>query len=228
MEAKTLRVLLAEDSESIAILLEAYLKRAGLSVEVVDDGLKACERFEAGSYDAVVLDMRMPVLDGYEAARRMRAFEAKRGDRRVPIIALTANLQPEEVRRSLEAGCTSFLAKPFSKDDLLGLLRQSAAPAPAGPTVAVDAEIADLVPGFLERHRREAMRLTEILGKGDYAELAEGAHKLVGSGGSYGFAPVTELARELEAAARARDGVKALDALKRLDAYLKTVRLSHG
>ncbi|MBI4425507.1 MAG: response regulator [Elusimicrobia bacterium] len=235
--AAPLRVLLAEDSESIAVLLEFFLSRSGLRVDVVGDGAAACERFAQDVYDVVVLDMRMPVLDGYGAAQKIRAIEAARGPSRVPIIALTANLGAEEARRSMDSGCTAHLGKPFAKEDLLAMIRQSARPSaapapasgvPAAETVRVDPEIADLVRDFMGRLRREAAALHEALGRGDYADAAERAHKLTGASGSFGFPKASEFARGLERAARKGDGPAALDLLRQLDAYLDGLRLSDG
>jgi CheY-like chemotaxis protein len=103
-----LRVLLAEDNPVNALLAKALLGRAGCSVDRVANGQEALEALHAAPYDVVLMDMRMPVMDGLTAARALRA----RGDG-TPIIALTANAFEDDRRACLDAGMNDFLTKPM-------------------------------------------------------------------------------------------------------------------
>jgi len=131
-----LRVLLADDNPQNVQLVQAYLEGDGHHIDVVHDGAAAVERFRAQRYDVVLMDVQMPGMDGYRATAALRAIERERGDAAVPVIALTANAMPGDERRSLLAGCTAHLSKPFSRSQLRRvLLRQqqpadSAAPRP--------------------------------------------------------------------------------------------------
>jgi CheY-like chemotaxis protein len=77
----------------------------------------------AGDYDLVLMDMRMPATDGYEAARRIREFETRTGRARTPVIAMTAHAMQSEAQKSLLAGCGMHLPKPVKKSALLAAIR---------------------------------------------------------------------------------------------------------
>lgn len=111
-----LPVLLAEDSAIGARAVVGMLGKLGIEVEAVSDGREALERMREKRYGLVLMDMRMPILDGLEATRRWRADET--GPASLPIIALTANVTMEDRARCLEAGMDDFLAKPVDLDQL--------------------------------------------------------------------------------------------------------------
>jgi CheY-like chemotaxis protein len=98
------------------------LERAGLVVEVVEDGARALERMHRGGLDLVLMDCQLPVLDGWEATRRWRAKEAESGRPRLPIIALTANAVVGDRDRCLRAGMDDYVAKPVHMDELLAVV----------------------------------------------------------------------------------------------------------
>lgn len=122
-------VLLAEDNIVNALVAEAALQEIGLTVQVVGDGAQALAAFEARRPDVVVLDCHMPVMDGFEAARRMRIAEAKQGWPRTPIVALTANALEGDREVSLAAGMDDHLAKPFRQEQLRAMLQRVMHPA---------------------------------------------------------------------------------------------------
>jgi PAS domain S-box-containing protein len=126
---RPLRVLLAEDHAANQYLIRAFLKTGGHSVVVAENGAEAVEAAKAGGFDVVLMDMQMPVLDGLSAARRIRALDGPEG--RVPIIALTANVMPEDRAACLAAGMTDYLSKPVEFAALLAALRRATAAAPA-------------------------------------------------------------------------------------------------
>lgn len=120
------RVLLAEDVAINAEIVTMLLEAKGVTVDLAENGKAAAERFaegEEGFYDAVLMDMRMPVMDGLEAARAIRAMD--RSDAKtIPIIALTANTFDTDVQRSIEAGMDAHLAKPVDPDLLFETLER--------------------------------------------------------------------------------------------------------
>jgi len=108
-----------------ALVAEAALQGLGLSVQVVGDGEQAVAAFKARRPDLVLMDCQMPLMDGFEAARRMREHEQESGDgRRTPIVALTANAMDGDRERSLAAGMDDHIAKPFRDDALWATLRR--------------------------------------------------------------------------------------------------------
>ena len=114
-----LRILLAEDFVDNGRMIEFYFKSTPHRLETAVNGQAAVEMFMRGSYDFVLMDIQMPVMDGYSATKAIRAWERKQGLHHVPILALTANALQSEVQRSLEAGCTAHLTKPVRKARLL-------------------------------------------------------------------------------------------------------------
>ena len=100
-------------------LVQAYLKNTNCRIEVAVNGQMAVEKFTADRYDLVLMDMQMPVMNGYAATRAIRKWEAESKAVPVPIVALTAYALKEEERKSLEAGCTAHLTKPIKKGKLL-------------------------------------------------------------------------------------------------------------
>ncbi|MGY4831241.1 ATP-binding protein [Sphaerotilaceae bacterium SBD11-9] len=122
-------VLLAEDNPVNALVAEAALKNMGLTVELVEDGLQALASFRAAPPDLVLLDCQMPVMDGFEAVRRMREHEGEMGLPRTPVVALTANALQGDREHSLAAGMDEHLAKPFRDEELRAVLRRLLVPA---------------------------------------------------------------------------------------------------
>ena len=120
------RVLLAEDVPVNAEIMMMVLSMRGIDAELAENGKIATEMFadhEAGYYDAVLMDMRMPEMDGLEATRVIRAMD--RADaKKVPIIALTANAFDEDVQRSMQAGLNAHLSKPVEPDTLFEILER--------------------------------------------------------------------------------------------------------
>lgn len=109
------RVLVAEDGVDNQRLIHRYLTRAGAIVEIVEDGDAAVRRIkEGGPIDVILMDMQMPILDGYEATGVIRAMGV-----RTPVIALTAHAMPEDRERCLVAGCDGYLSKPVDRNDLI-------------------------------------------------------------------------------------------------------------
>jgi len=117
---KAYRVLLAEDSETNSYILQAYLKIAGHTVDSASNGVEALKLAETTPYDAILMDISMPEMDGLEATRRLRSSAGE--NQNTLVIALTAHVQPEIREQCTEAGMNDFLTKPVSRDELLETL----------------------------------------------------------------------------------------------------------
>jgi len=116
------RVLVAEDIEINRMLAETILEEAGFLVESVSDGCDAVEAVKthpAGYYDLILMDIQMPVMNGYEATRAIRALD-REDAKALPILALSANAREEDRRESLASGMNSHLSKPFDVTQLIG------------------------------------------------------------------------------------------------------------
>lgn len=116
------RVLLVEDNPINRLVAIEMLADLGLEVEGAADGKEALEQLSLGTYDLVLMDCQMPVLDGYRATETWRRREIDESRRRTPIAAVTANALPADRQRCLDCGMDDYLAKPYKRDDLIGLL----------------------------------------------------------------------------------------------------------
>jgi signal transduction histidine kinase/CheY-like chemotaxis protein len=119
------RVLVVDDYPSNRILVSSLLSTIGAVSVEVEDGQQACEAFANGVFDAILMDIQMPVMDGFTATRKIREMEAERGGGRVPIIMLSANALPEHIEESRAVGADRHLAKPISAALLFSVLREA-------------------------------------------------------------------------------------------------------
>jgi len=129
--ARALRVLAAEDNQVNQLVLKTLLHHAGVEPVVVENGALAVEAWESGEWDLILMDVQMPVMDGPQAARAIRAREVQTGRRRTPIIALTANAMAHQVAEYLAGGMDGHVAKPIEAKALFEALVQFSADASA-------------------------------------------------------------------------------------------------
>lgn len=120
-----IRVLVAEDSKDNQLLVRLFLKDTEIEASFVNNGIEAVREALSGNFDAILMDIQMPEMDGYEATKQLR----KSGYRK-PIIALTAHAFREEEEKILRSGFTDFVSKPISRERLLSALRDSNKPFP--------------------------------------------------------------------------------------------------
>jgi len=108
------KILVVEDSLDNQLLAELYLSRSGAQVEFANNGLDGLQKIKSHDYDVVLMDIQMPVMDGYTATQ-----EVRRAGIQLPIIALTGFAMKEDQQKCLEAGCNDYLAKPFDRHSLI-------------------------------------------------------------------------------------------------------------
>ena len=207
-----LRILVVDDSEDNRLLVAAYLQDLECRLEFAEDGRIALDKFCSGVYDLVLMDLQMPVLDGYEAIRRMRGWEEEQGRGVTPIIALTASALEADLQRALDAGATAWIRKPVRMLTLLDAVRKHAAKPDSSKTqpperilVRADERLRAVIPRYLESRRKDVETILAALERSDFAAVAALGHKMCGTGAGYGFTPVTEFGVALERAAKEQD-----------------------
>jgi len=116
------RILVAEDARDVRLLIGCFLGGPAYCLDMAENGQQALELFKQHAYDLVLMDMQMPVMDGYTATKEIRAWEIAQERSPTPVLAASAIEAAEEIDRCLEAGCTAHLCKPFRKPMLLEAL----------------------------------------------------------------------------------------------------------
>ncbi len=231
--AATSRALLVVDDASDNLrLMEAFLRDTGWHVETAEDGAEAVERWREGQFDAILMDLQMPVMDGLAATREIRKLEAEMGRPATPIVAVTAHALEEARVECALAGCSAFLAKPLRRTRLIEVLTELFSGQPqargeaGGPIdVEVDPLLLTLIPGFLEHRLEDVTTIEQALQAGDFAAIRLLGHSMKGSGGSYGFDLISRIGREIEIGARDKDTGAVRHALGTLADYLRRVKV---
>jgi len=227
---RTLHILVADDVEVNQLLAVTLLNKQGHSVTVAGDGQQALEAYAGDSFDLVLMDVQMPVMDGLQATRKIRELEGASG-RRIPVIALTAYAAREDRERCLAAGMDGYLSKPFKGEELAALLlshcgqgqRRHAAEAPPAargcPDNAATAPLVfnresllcrldgneELMPRFLTMFNTSVatrwVELSQATERGDREVIHLQAHSIKGAAANIGAERIVEIAREIEDAA---------------------------
>jgi PAS domain S-box-containing protein len=202
------RILLAEDNPENVILMRAYLDNLSLSLHFASNGAEAVKKRQRSSYDVILMDIQMPIMDGYTATREIRAWEKAHNVPAVPILALTAHALSGASSESLEAGCDGHLTKPVERNDLMAAIvrftKRTAKP--------VQAPVSDLIaarqPAFLQNRMLDLAKLREALAAKDFAAIQHIGHNSKGTGAGYGFPDIGLAGANVECAARAFDLVE--------------------
>jgi PAS domain S-box-containing protein len=233
-----LNLLVVDDDEFNRLVLRRCLPAPPLSVAFAVNGRAALDAAATAWPDVVLLDLEMPVMDGYEAARRLREMERTRNLKRCRIVAISANDEGSIVQRALAAGCDHYVVKPAPRQLLWSLLAGSApaeaahpgvpAEASASDAVRVDAELRQAIPEFLRSRRGLLDDMPAALAASDRALFRRLAHRLAGSFALYGFKWAAAEARAIEADAPLGDPARLLERVAGLRAHLDGVTVEYS
>ncbi len=241
-ESAPLKLLLAEDNLVNKRLAIALLQKRGWDVHDVSNGKEAIQALEKGRYDAILMDVQMPEMDGYTATARVREREAAEGGH-IPVIAMTAHAMKGDRERCLDAGMDGYVTKPVKAqnlyDEILRLVgspgakgaprteekkaEPSAGAAPADISVLLETVggdrdlVGELASMFLEDYPAQMASIRDAVELGDAKSLHESAHKLKGSVANFGASAARELAAALELMGREGRAGDAPEVLKRLE-----------
>jgi len=193
-------VLLVEDNELNQKLVAQMLLNYGFEVITAANGLECLNILQYKNIDIVLMDMQMPIMDGYEATRLIRE---NKNWAQLPIIAITANSMSIDRDKCLACGCSSYLAKPFKSEALVReiktyLKNQFIKEKNADPLS--QQLIADLLPEFMEMLGEILIDLEEAIDLKDLDSIKSISHSLKGTAGMYGFMQISELAAYIEKA----------------------------
>jgi CheY-like chemotaxis protein/HPt (histidine-containing phosphotransfer) domain-containing protein len=224
------QILLVEDNLVNQKVARAMLERAGHRVAVAAHGAEAVARVEAESYDIILMDIQMPVMDGLEATRLIRGRSDAKAQ--LPIVAMTANAMQGAREEYLAAGMDGYLSKPIDARTMLDLVDhlggvqrpalpppiQATKPASASEVPAIDEpqfdsirqvlaphDFNELINAFLEGAADRLARIEHLADAGEFDAVCREAHDMVSTAGNFGARRVESAARQLEAACRNRD-----------------------
>jgi PAS domain S-box-containing protein len=243
------RILLVEDGADNQRLLRMQLGNAGASVTSALDGQIAVDLANRHAFDLILMDMQMPVMDGYAAT-----IELRRRGLTIPIIALTAYAMAEDREKCIASGCNAYLSKPIEEETLLRTVREylesdhslepiestkagsAGSPPSAGEadgskrimsSLAGDVRIMRILPEFVDGLPGKVLKIIDLLERNDLPALHLVAHQLLGTCGGYGFDAVSQPARSVEQSIIAGEDVESIKAavkslvevIRRIDGY---------
>jgi PAS domain S-box-containing protein len=220
-----LKVLLVEDNSINQKLGIALIERLGHQIEIAGDGRQALEAVQAADYDVILMDIQMPVMNGFEATEAIRALPGRPGQ--LPIVAMTASNSEEDIRLCRDVGMNDFIAKPIDPRHLANALQKvdgAADQLPVEIADAVSAEVDDgmidfsvlevlnkalgrdkvqeLIDIFIEDFARRLIRINDARKNQDMKSLRQEAHDLKGTAGNMGLMGLSELGGQVEKACR--------------------------
>ncbi|MFH1943009.1 MAG: response regulator, partial [bacterium] len=237
----SLKILLAEDNAINRKLAKALLQKKGWSVVTVMDGKEALERLKIESFDLILMDVQMPVMDGYIATNKIRQKEASKGGH-IPIIAMTAHAMKGDREKCMEAGMDDYVSKPMKAEELYSAIQRSMngklRPADASDrascevdlTIAMDAVDGDeellkeLVNDFLEEIPRQLEELHGVIDRGDAGQVERKAHSLKGNVGLFGAKAAYDLVYDLENRGRENHLTGAAEVYEKLEQEITRLR----
>lgn len=222
--AENISILLVEDNPTNQMVIKAQLQRLGYNADTADDGAQGFTKWKTGNYQLVLTDCHMPVMDGFEMSRKIRATEKEMGQDNITIVAITANALSGEAEACTNAGMNDYLAKPVELRKLGNTLNKwlsanadgnvsaegKQMPSdPSGKAVTPDVMIdlfgaedrglfTQMLVSFVEEGDVEIGNLQSALRSNNTAEVAHIAHKLKSSSRTVGALPLGDLFEELE------------------------------
>jgi len=247
-ELPLLKILIVDDYETNRVILERYLKDDKFNIEFADNGQSAFEKFTKMKFNIIFLDMEMPVMNGMEAALRMRHWEHENSGGRdaTILVALSGHAAAEIGQICLKAGFDAYLSKPVSKSQFRETIlnffadKHKKTPEPKNhtsdipgkfpadiPDVEIDCDLQDLIPSFLSDKKADLESLGEMLMANDYEQIQKMGHRLKGGFNMYGFKFLGDISSAIEETAKQKDynGIKNKMAL--LNEYLGQIRIKY-
>lgn len=231
LSARNSRLLIVEDHHINRVVLMEMIKRLGVPADVATNGEEAIAAIRDGDYGMVLMDCQMPIMDGYEATKRIRALEGKKGN--IPIVAVTANAMSDDRDRCVESGMDDYITKPISRRALQGILDRwlpaseiAGAENTARKTVVkaeparesdwdrsllmelLDGDVSvvdEVIRGYLSETPRKISSVSEAIASEDWRSVSIYSHAIKGSSNTVGAKGLASLALSMERSAEHRD-----------------------
>ena len=243
-------ILLAEDFEENAIIIKEFLKSPNIKLTVVVNGEEAIKAVKENKYDLILMDMQMPKVDGLQATKGIREYEAQNNLTKNKIVALTANVLNQDKIRCMQAGCDDFLSKPIRKQILLDTIKihlddiSDISPPKNDDNTNSEAKMqdkkldaskeylfqheeinedfAEYIPSYMKNRWQDYNDFVKAKEDQDYKKISSICHRILGSAQTYGLYLLNEIIEELQTNAKKSD----LEAVKKnldcLEQYLES------
>ncbi|MDD2716103.1 MAG: ATP-binding protein [Candidatus Wallbacteria bacterium] len=223
------KILLAEDSADNQLLIRVYFKGFPIELEITENGQQALEKLKIWKFDLVIMDIQMPVMDGYTAIHAFRDWEHLIGASKTPVIALTADAFNNSQESIKSHGFDDFLLKPIKMEPFLKCISKYLSHSePEGSNlIRIDQSLRELIPDFLKRKIELIPKLKAAVKTGDLAFIRTSGHNLKGSGSGYGFYFITEIGQLLEESAVKGDLEKIKQCLSEFEIYLSGLKIEY-
>ena len=231
------RILVAEHKASNQLLMDSLLRKTGADVEIVSNGRQVVELAPSGKFDLILMDMQLPIMDGFEVAGKLRADGIT-----VPIIAITADVRKGMRGRCIEAGCDEYLSKPIARSQLYKMIEKYLSPksppeknrennSPDNDRGYIFSELADVpelagvIEEFTQRLPALVQAITNSIDKQDKEVLKRLAKILTEAGNSSGFPQLASKAQKLAGYAMNEQMELAKQTVDELNAICRRIRV---
>jgi CheY-like chemotaxis protein len=234
-------ILVVDDISENLEIIKLYLKDYPVKVTTATNGIEALQKFRPGVFDIILMDVRMPVLDGITATKRIREMENDDPGAVETIMAVTAHAFQEQKTRFLEAGFNGVLTKPFARKDLIQQLyrysgRSRSIPVPEkmgnkalgfclehDQADQLPAELLPMLPKLFASISKDLAKIREATEANDIETISAKAHGIKGVAGMYGFHRLASLVADLSSSARAGNSIVTEELMLALENYLATL-----
>ena len=239
------KILLAEDDPTNQKVASSILTTLGAHVDIANNGVEVLELLAKHHYDLVLMDCRMPVMDGFEATQKLRQQTSYK---QLPVIALTANVSQADKQHCLDAGMNDFLGKPFKVDDITLMLQKylshtnievstvNTPDEPVSQNNAVDQQqlaslkknmgdfFKELIPGYIQDMETKIEKINQCLEEKNIKELHLLAHSIKGSSSNIGAMPLSHIASTMESYAQNEQANELVDVIVELKSEYERVK----
>ena len=230
---KKITILVVDDSHDNQNLIKIYLQSTQHRLVFADEGQMALDKFREERFDLVLMDLQMPVMDGYSSTQAIRQWEESSALEATPIIAVSAHDPSHEYEKYAEAGFTARILKPVDPHQLIAVISQYMGhekPNDKQEKVApqIQQQIRDLLPGYIENRCQELLTLKEFIAGKDFPSISRIGHRLKGNGAMYGFPQLSEIGAALEIAANDQDFEKTVTLIASIEPILNEAKQNLG
>jgi two-component system sensor histidine kinase/response regulator len=243
LECKEPKILLVDDDELSRRMMELLLSGEGYNYNTASNGKEAVSAVQSQSFDIVLMDLQMPIMDGFEATRKIRAWEAEK--KHTPIVALTAMLFDHEIQNCLSIGMDGCIEKPFNTEQLFQLIefyvnesslpilsKESQDTEKVDELIVLDVQNAlprfgkslhayqDFLKEFMDDLPERIDQFQTMFLSGNYQALADSAHNLKGISASMGAMQLSHLSHILDQTSQAGDSLRIQQSLEDIDKHI--------